>query len=250
MRYCYQLLFVVALLISWELTYRLLLAESVFFPSALLCLQEAFRLVLDPAFQSDILVSFYRIVSSSVLALLIGFGAGFLLGVYPFLYRSVEGVLDFLRSIPATAFFPLFLLFFGAGDESKIFLATFSASLILIFHVAASLVHEGQERRKALQFMGASKWQLIWHLHIWESFSGLLLGARQALSIATVIIIVSEMFIGSNAGVGKRLVDFQISYETEAMYAAIFVCGCIGYVLNLSLAFLESRLSYRSDKRS
>ena len=48
------------------------------------------------------------------------------------LYRSVEFVIDFFRSTPASAMFPLFLVLFGVGDETKISVAAFGAALVIL----------------------------------------------------------------------------------------------------------------------
>lgn len=42
------------------------------------------------------------------------------------------------------------------------------------------------------------------------------------------------MFIGTEAGLGKRIIDSQLVYQTADMYAAILVTGVIGFVFNKS----------------
>jgi NitT/TauT family transport system permease protein len=56
-------------------------------------------------------------------------------------YRSLEFAIDFFRSTPATAMFPLFLLIFGIGEESKVGVAAFSAWLVIVFNVAYGVMN-------------------------------------------------------------------------------------------------------------
>lgn len=90
--------------------------------------------------------------------------------------------------------------------------------------------------------MGASSFQTIYFVTIWESLPQTIIGIRQAFSLVTVIIIVTEMFIGTTAGLGKKIIDFQIMYQTENMYAAIVLAGVIGYLINVSIVRIERRI--------
>ena len=66
-------------------------------------------------------------------SLLIAIPLGIVLGSQEKLYRSLEFVIDFFRSTPASAMFPLFLVLFGVGDETKISVAAFGAMLVILF---------------------------------------------------------------------------------------------------------------------
>ena len=73
------------------------------------------------------------------------------------LYRSLEFVIDFFRSTPASAMFPLFLVLFGVGDETKISVAAFGAILVILFNVAYGVMNARKTRLLAAKVMGASR---------------------------------------------------------------------------------------------
>ena len=73
-------------------------------------------------------------------------------------------------------------------------------------------------------------------------------GLRTAVSLALVVIIVAEMFIGATDGMGHRIIDAQISYSLTDMYGSILVAGAMGYGLNLALLFLERSVIHWSGK--
>lgn len=96
--------------------------------------------------------------------------------------------------------------------------------------------------------MGASKIQIFSNILLWESLPQTLIGLRTAASWILVIIIVTEMFIGTSAGIGRRIVDFQYTYNIPEMYAMIIVAGTIGYLINLLFAIFERKVVHWAEK--
>lgn len=66
-------------------------------------------------------------------------------------------------------------------------------------------------------------------------------GLHNGVSLALVIIVVAEMFIGSTDGLGQRVFEAQQLFDMPAMYAAIFAAGALGYCLNLIFLVIERR---------
>src|SRR6266496_2352632 len=84
----------------------------------------------------DLVQTLIRVLYAFALAAGIGVPIGILIGAKERVYRSVEFLIDFFRSTPSTAMFPLFMLIFGLGEEGKLALAAFAAFLIIVFNVA------------------------------------------------------------------------------------------------------------------
>ncbi|MBE0593256.1 MAG: ABC transporter permease [Gemmatimonadales bacterium] len=173
------------------------------------------------------------------IAMVLGLPIGIVLGSNRSLYQAFEFVIDFFRSTPATAMFPLFLLIFGIADTSKVSVAAFAAWLVFVFNVAYGVMNARQTRILAAKVMGASRQRILRDVMFFESLTQTFVGARMAVSIALVVIIVAEMFIGSINGMGHRIIDAQQVYDLEGMYASILVTGVIGYGLNLIFLGLE-----------
>ncbi len=81
----------------------------------------------------------------------------------------MEFIIDFFRSLPATAIFPLFLLIFGVNDSSKIAVASFGAVLIILFNTAYGCMHAKQSRRTVAYLLGASRIQTFRFISFWDS---------------------------------------------------------------------------------
>ncbi len=78
-----------------------------------------------------------------------------MLGSSDKLYRAVEFIIDFFRSTPASAMFPLFLVLFGVGEKTKIAVAAFGAGLTILFNVAYGVMNARKLRQLAAKVMGS-----------------------------------------------------------------------------------------------
>jgi ABC-type nitrate/sulfonate/bicarbonate transport system permease component len=189
-----------------------------------------------------------RVLYSILIAIVAGVPIGIVLGAKASIYRSVEFNIDFFRSTPATALFPLFLLLFGLGDLTKVAVAAFAAWLVIVFNVAYGVMNARQTRILAARSMGASSLRIFRDIIFYETLPQTFVGLRTAVSLALVVVIVAEMFIGATDGMGHRIIDAQISYSLTDMYGSILVAGAMGYGLNLALLFLERSIIHWSGK--
>ena len=89
--------------------------------------------------------------------------------------------------------------------------------------------------------MGATRWQIFKDVLVWESLQPSFVGLRSAVSMALVIVVVAEMFIGSDNGLGHRIIDQQV-LNVKTMYAAILAAGILGYVLNILFLVIERKI--------
>jgi ABC-type nitrate/sulfonate/bicarbonate transport system permease component len=186
----------------------------------------------------------YAIAIAAVIAIPIGVA----LGSDERLYRSLEFVIDFFRSTPASAMFPLFLVIFGVGDMTKILVAAFGAALVILFNVAYGVMNARKTRLLAARVMGASRFRVLTDVMLLESLPQTFVGLRNGVSLALVIVVVAEMFIGSQDGLGHRVFEAQQLFEMPDMYAAIFAAGALGYGLNLLFMLVEKRFVHWSGK--
>lgn len=237
-----------ALIALWWVAFAWQLVDANLLPSPLATLYDT---ALNIA-SGEMLVDFWNTLSlvlqSFVIAALVGVPVGILLGVNASVYRATEFLIDFFRSTPATAMFPLFLLLFGLGDFSKIAVAAFAAALVIVFNVAYGVMNARKTRMLAARSLGASRARTFIDVVFWETLPQTFVGLRTGVSIALVVIIVAEMFIGATDGLGHRIIDAQISYQLTDMYGSILVTGVMGYGLNILFLLAEKKLVHWSGQ--
>lgn len=224
------------------------LVNKVLFPSPVDTVTHLFGAFGKGNMQGDIWATFMRTGTAFVFAAAVGVPLGVALGSSEAAYRSVEFLIDFFRSTPSSALIPLFLLLFGITDANKIAIAAFAAFLVILFNSAYGVMNARKTRILAAKVMGSNSWQIFKDVLIWESLSQTFVGLRTGVSIALVIVIVAEMFIGSENGLGHRIIDAQQVLNVKDMYASILVTGALGYLLNLAFLLTEKRFVHWSGK--
>jgi NitT/TauT family transport system permease protein len=236
------------LFVIWDLVVRFGLIKAILLPPPLATLQTLVVGLFGGALMGDFLVTVWRTVQAFVIAAAVGMPLGILLGSNEKAYRSVEFLVDFFRSTPSSALIPLFLLIFGTSNINKIAIAAFGAFLIVVFNSAYGVINARKQRVMAAQVMGASRWQIFKDVLVWESLQPSFVGLRSAVSMALVIVIVAEMFIGSDVGLGHRIIDAQQVLNVKVMYAAILAAGALGYALNVLFLIAERKIVHWSGR--
>jgi NitT/TauT family transport system permease protein len=204
----------------------------------------------DALVHGTLLVDTFVTLSRVLLAFAIGAALGIPLGVAfgsnERLYRSVEFLIDVFRSTPASALIPLFILFFGISDINKVAIAAFGVFSIVMFNSAYGVMNARKSRILAAKVMGASPYQVFRDVLFFESLPQTMVGLRNGISTSLVVVVVAEMFIGSDAGLGHRIIEGEEILQVTDMYSSIIICGLIGYVLNLAFMLADKRLIHWS----
>ena len=239
---------VAGLVAIWSLATWLQWVDPVLLPSPIATFKALWQGMNGGALGFDFVKTVYRTAASTVIAAVIAIPLGIVLGSSEKLYRSLEFVIDFFRSTPASAMFPLFLVLFGVGDETKISVAAFGAILVILFNVAYGVMNARKTRLLAAKVMGASSVRVLFDVTLLESLPQTFVGLRNGVSLALVIIVVAEMFIGSQDGLGHSVFEAQQLFDMPRMYAAIFAAGVLGYGLNLLFLLIERRFVHWAGK--
>jgi sulfonate transport system permease protein len=239
---------VIGLLAIWSLATYGGFVDTVLLPPP----QQAFEALWQGMTTGKLGIDFVRTVErtlwATLIASVIAIPLGIILGSQERLYRSLEFVIDFFRSTPASAMFPLFLVLFGVGDRTKISVAAFGAVLVILFNVAYGVMNARKTRLLAAKVMGASRARVLFDVMLLESLPQTFVGLRNGVSLALVIIVVAEMFIGSRDGLGHSVFEAQQLFDMPRMYAAIFAAGFLGYGLNLMFMLIERRFVHWSGR--
>jgi NitT/TauT family transport system permease protein len=120
--------------------------------------------------------------------------------------------------------------------------------LIIIINSVYGVQNAPMLRRTVGKVYGFSKWQVFRKIVFPDSLPQVFVGMRTALSLALVLTIVVEMLIGSKNGLGKRIYDYHLLFDSAKMYATIIVTGIVGYILNQGFIRFERYVVHWADK--
>lgn len=236
------------LLCLWQMVSYFGLVGPLFLASPYDVFSELAESLQNGSMLVDVGYTLYRVIAGFGIAAALGVPLGLLMGYSGKLYSSLEFTVEFFRGIPTTALFPLFLLVFGIGDEAKFAVTAWGAGFVILINSMYG-VHLGKELRvRVAKTMKVKGSELFRKVIFPEALPHIFTGLRVAISLSLVIVVVTEMFIGTDAGLGKRIIDAQLVYQAPGMYAAIFMTGVIGFALNRIMVRIESRVVHWKGK--
>ncbi|MFY7907607.1 MAG: ABC transporter permease [Burkholderiaceae bacterium] len=238
----------VLLFIVWDLAIRLGFVKPILLPTPADTVSTLITGLAGGPLLKDFGITLWRTLQAFLIAAAVGVPLGVVLGSAERAYRSVEFLIDFFRSTPSSALIPLFLMIFGVSDVNKVAIAAFGALLIVVFNSAYGVINARKQRVMAAKVMGATRWQIFKDVLVWESLQPSFVGLRSAVSMALVIVIVAEMFIGADSGLGNRIINAQQVMNVRDMYASILSAGVLGYVLNIVFLVVERRIVHWSGR--
>jgi len=236
----------VVVVVVWWLLTATGLVKPLFLASPLEVTSSLWYQSVDGSLFADIWATVARLVVGFLLAVALGIPTGLLLGASSRLYSAVEIPLDFFRSLPAMAVFPLFLLAFGLGDPAKIAITTWSGALIIVINTMYGVRTAKVGRQAAAKVFGASRYQVFMKVILPDALPQIVAGLRISVSLCLIVVIVSEMFMGTKAGIGMSIYNAGLLYDTPKMLAGIMVAGLVGYLLNKAFAVAERRIVHWS----
>ncbi len=227
------------ILVLWYSAPKLGLVKEFFLPNPLRVVKETYALIQQGDIFQDIRYTLYRTSAGFLLAALWGIPVGLFLGYYGQAYRMFEVVIDFFRSLPATALIPLALVIFSSSETARIFVVLFSCGLVLIINSADGVRGVNKTRIEVAEVLEASTLQKFRSVIFREALPEIFTGLRISLSLSLVLVVVSEMFIGTTIGLGKRLQEAQLFNHIAEMYGLVFITGMLGYGMNKGFTLLE-----------
>jgi len=236
------------LIVFWYLICWTRIINPLFLPSPHVVLAELGRLLLTSTMWLDIGWTLGRILAGFLMAAIIGIPFGLLMGQSPKVYAASEVLLDFFRSLPALAIFPLLMFVFGIGDAAKIATTVFGCSLVMAINAYYGVVHSRKTRKLVAELMEATPFEIFVKVTLMDALPQVFIGMRTSLSLAIVIIVVTEMFVGTNFGIGHRIFEAQLTYRVPEMYASITLAGLLGYGLNKAFVAFEKNIVHWSGK--
>lgn len=190
----------------------------------------------------DIVTTFARTILAFLPAVFFGIILGILIGSNKILFNTSEILIEFFRSLPATALLPVFILVFGISDTSRIGTAFFISFLVMLINTVYGVKHSSKIRTKVALSMKASSFQIFKEVTIWEILPHIFSGMRLIISISLIIIVITEMVIGPKYGLGIRLLESQQTFRIGNLYAIMIATGMLGFVLNKSVLFFERKI--------
>ncbi|MCX5540300.1 aliphatic sulfonate ABC transporter permease SsuC [Paraburkholderia sp. CNPSo 3076] len=227
-----------AVLLIWELAARSGVLSTRVLPEPLAVVRAARSLIESGEMWADVRVSTWRALSGFA----IGGGIGLVLGLATGLFKPVETALDstvqMVRNIPALAMIPLVILWFGIGEEAKVFLVAlgvFFPVYVNTFHGIRSVDAHLVEMARSYGLKGFALYREV---ILPGALPSILVGVRFALGLMWVTLIVAET-ISAQSGIGYMTMNAREFLQTDVVVVGILLYAALGKLADWLAKSLE-----------
>jgi len=227
------------LVVVWELSARVGLIDTRFFPAPSSIVATTGRLFSSGELWTNISASLQRLLWGSLLGGIPALGIGILMGLYRPLRAAIDPLISATYPVPKSAILPLVLLIFGLGEASKIVMV----ALGVFYPVVINTIMGVQQIDKIYLDVGknfrASRWQTFRKIALPGALPSIMAGIKLGIGMGLILIAIAEM-VGAKTGIGFMIWDAWQVLSVETMYVGLIVISILGFLLTLILNEIEA----------
>jgi len=197
--------------------------------------------VRDGSLPRHVGTSLARVGVGFGLAAVAALGLGLLAALCMPVRLMLEPVIEFVRPIPPLAFLPMFLVWFGLGEASKVAFIGYTTFFPMFVAIAASVLRVDVMLLRAAASLGASRADLIRRVVLPGALPGIVIALRVGVGLALFVIVGAE-FMGADAGLGHFIMEGRTFFNPAQIVLGALLLGVLGSLINALLLAAERRL--------
>ena len=240
-----RLVAVTAFLVLWGLASGavviLNLFNPIFLPGPWLVIGNVIEMALRGSLWAHLGATLQRVVVGFATGAVLALGLGVVAGHLRPVRNAIEPIVELVRPIPPLAVLPLFIVWIGIGETSKVGFITYATFFPMFLTTVHAVGQIDPLLVRAAQSLGAGSLQLFRRVILPAALPEILTGVRLGVALSFFVIVISE-FIGAEHGLGYLINDGRIFFLVPQMLGAAIVLGLLGYAGNALVRLLERRV--------
>jgi len=229
------------ILIVWQVIGSLQFVSKTVLPAPLDILISFKELILSGELFGHLKVSIWRAFLGFVLGGSLGLIIGGIVGFAKKSEDFLDPTLQMIRTVPHLAVTPLFILWFGFGELSKVLLIALGAFFPIYINTFQGIRGVDSKLFDVARVLQFSKKKQMTKLIIPAALPNILLGVRLSLGIAWLGLVVAEL-MGSSSGVGYMIMDARQFSQTDVVFVGIIIFAVVGKLTDSFVRVLEKHL--------
>ncbi|MDZ5713253.1 ABC transporter permease [Jeotgalibacillus haloalkalitolerans] len=230
----------VVLIAVWEAAARLGWIESYLLPAPTVVVTSIIEMAQEGTLWSHVSITLYRVGAGFLIGTAAALIVGAAVGYFKQAERLLDPILQAFRSIPSLAWVPLFLLWMGIGEPSKVTLIAVGVFFPVYLNIVSGI--QGVDRKlievgKVYRF---SSLQLVRRIILPASLPSFLVGIRSGLGLGWMFVVAAEL-LGASEGLGYLLVLGQNTSSPELIIASIILFAALGKGTDALLKGIEAK---------
>jgi NitT/TauT family transport system permease protein len=226
------------LILAWQLGSSSGLIPDLFLPSPMAVARALSQLARSGELWKDLSASLLRLAAGWALGTALGVSVGFAVGMFTLLRSPLIALVSALFPIPKIALVPLFIIWFGIGEGSKIATLAIGVFFPTVINTYAGVDNVQRNLILMGQSFNLSSWSIIRKIVLPGALPSVLAGLRITISVAIILLIAAEM-IGADSGIGAFILAAGNLYRTDNLIAGVVVLSLIGLSLSAILTRIE-----------
>jgi ABC-type nitrate/sulfonate/bicarbonate transport system permease component len=240
-----RLVAVAAFLVLWGLASGavvvLNLFNPIFLPGPWLVIGKVIEMAARGQLWAHLGATLQRVAVGFVTGAVLAVGLGVVAGHLRSVRNAIEPIVELLRPIPPLAVLPLFIVWIGIGETSKVGFITYATFFPMFLTTVHAVGRIDPLLVRAAQSLGAGSLQLFRRVILPAALPDILTGVRLGVALSFFVIVISE-FIGAEHGLGYLINDGRNFFLVPQMLGAAVLLGLLGYAGNALVRLLERRL--------
>jgi ABC-type nitrate/sulfonate/bicarbonate transport system permease component len=242
-----QLVTLAAAVIVWQALGLAGRTVAELFPSVAAVLGALWQVLTDGELPPHLATSAYEVGAGLVFGVLPALAFGLLASLHAYTRRVFQPLMLYFSAVPYIIVFPVFILAFTIGPNSKVAMAAASAFFPMAINTIAASFAIRAVHVKVAQALRLSKWQLVRHIYIPSMAPGIVLGLRMAVAVAVVGALLAETK-ASRAGLGFLVFGAYRQLNIPRMYALLLLIFAFAAVVNWLMTLLAARTASARER--
>ena len=226
---------------GWEVLNRSGWVNPVMLPGPMTIIQTAWEMVGNGELQDHLKASLWRALAGFFIGAILAILLGIAMARLPRLHGLLNPLVQMFRAVPALAFVPLAIFWFGIGEVSKIFLISWGVFFPVWVNTYLGVRDTNPLLGRAAASLGANGWRMLLYVVLPGALPFILAGLRVSLSIAMVLLVASEL-AGAMFGVGYLIQMSQQVFRVDQMFVGLITLGCMGFFADYLFNHIVARL--------
>jgi sulfonate transport system permease protein len=230
----------VLLLAVWQIFGDLGYISQLLFPTPIKIANAFVKMASSGELWNNLKISLLRAAGGFLLGGSLGLAFGVLVGLFRKTEKLLDPTVQMIRMVPHLAVAPLFILWFGIGETSKVLLIAKGAFFPLYINTFLGIRNVDNKLFDVTRVLGFSKMKLIIQLILPAALPNILLGVRISLGVSWLGLVVAEI-MGSTSGIGYLMSDARQFSQTPIVFVGIMIFALFGKLTDSFVRFLERR---------
>lgn len=212
--------------------------NTVILPSPEKIVNTVVSLVENGTLVDNLIVSVVRVLKGYFLAAVLGIGLGLLFGMSAHLNRLTELFVQIIKPIPPIAWIPLVILWFGIGEEGKVFLIFLGGFFTILINVIDGIRQMDKKLVEVSHVMETPFLKHIFLMVIPSAAPSIFTGLRTGLSSCWMCVVAAEL-VSSTTGLGYLIMNARQFGKTDVVIVGMLTIGIVGKIMDSILKIIE-----------